>query len=200
MGLLDALKNAVLEDDGKPEPKTEEPAPSATITPHPTTSAPAMPTEGGDIYAGLLAKTDYRNTPVGTIVHKYLDGLAGLPLDDSIKLKTAIAQAKKIDGIVDDGIIGSFEAVKGWLKAEEDDFSEAASATTASEIVDRQKRIEVLNSEVKERQEALVRLAQELSEAQSRLSTVSMQFKSAVARRTVEIEQELARYTAAVKG
>ena len=200
MGLKDLVKGALFQDDeGKKPAPAKDPPPSSPPQMSVVPSPMDLPVDT-DLYQALLAKTQYTNTPVGSAIHKYTEALAGVPLDESMKLKAAIGQAKKLDNIADDAVLGSFDAVRGWLQHEEELFSESASAATADQVVARQKRLDELNAEVKAKQEEIVHLAQELTEAQSHLTNLSTQFKSAAARRRAEIEQEYNRYAAALKG
>lgn len=199
------LKDFLFESSG--EEKKQKPEEPATAVPAAATVAVQGRVEDTDIYKKLLARTDYTTTPVGETIHKYLDALSTLPLDDLLKLKTAVAQAKKLDGVRDEGILGMFEVLSGWLLDEEEKFSESASEITAKDILQKEQaikdyaaEIEKLLAQVEDIKRRLAALSTEVAEAKSHLSNVAAQFKAALTRRRTELDAEKARFAAALKG
>jgi hypothetical protein len=224
----DAIKNAahaasslVVEDDGveaqKPGPAPAKPAarPAASFSMGATPSfAPTSPSAspfaiGGAavldeaVYQKVLAKTNFDQTPVGQVIHKYYDALDGTPLDVNTKFKTAITQATKLDGLTPDHILQAFDDLLTTLSKEGDNFQRAADGLTQREVTSRQQslqqisdQINALTQQIADLQTKHSQVSGELADAQTKVANGSTQFGLAATRREQEIRQQKAQFQA----
>jgi hypothetical protein len=157
---FDGIKHVIIEDDDpKPEgqaqhaqPRTEMapavavpvavPADSAASqAPYQTMSGQPMSEETEHCYQRILAKTNFAGTQVFATIHKYLDPLSAIPsLDERMKFKTAVIQAKAQEGLSQEKILATFDGLKVALQNEQESFAASAAATKQREIDDRQKK------------------------------------------------------------
>ena len=212
-GFLNDLKHMVFEDD--PEaPKAPVPAPHAAPVQMPTMSTPAAApyatpstfaassvsvSDNDEIYRVILAKTNFDGTEVGNAIHKFLAPLANLPMDDSLKFKTAVAQAKAQLGLTDNAIVSAFDALKAALQQEQDSFAAREQQFTKKEIAARQDRINQITTQMAQLQQELSEVSSGLIEAQNKATNAHTQFVAAMQRRANEIDQQKAQYTAMLK-
>lgn len=216
--IIDTIKHAILEDD--PDPKS-----SATSQPHPDAKAPAAsrpPTTvsdgasyhaaGGEaaeqVYKRILAKTDFQTTPVAATIRKYLDPLSAIStMDERMKFKTAVVQAKAQEGLTEEKILATFDGLKVALQNEQESFAATAQANKEQEITDRQRKVQEISDAIAGKQKEISQLQQRLSqmsadlvEAQNKIQHAESQFASAAQRRAAEIDQEKAKYTGLLRG
>lgn len=228
MSFADKIKNAahaasslvMTEDEtetqkpGPAAPKAK-PAPAASFSMGATPSfAPTAPSTspfaiGGAavldeaVYQKVLAKTNFDQTPVGQVIHRYYDALDGTPLDTNTKFKTAIAQAQKLDGLTPDHILQAFDDLLASLQKEGDNFQRAADGLTQREVTSRQQtlqqisdQINTLTSQIADLQTKHTQVSGELADAQTKVANGSAQFGLASQRRAQEIQQQKASFQA----
>jgi len=218
-GFLEALKHVAFEDEPAP-PEKHSPPPAA-----PNFAAPAFvstPADAGSfsatyappidagvvpdndaVYQTLMAKTDFESTSAAATIHKFLDPLKAIPdtvMPTNVKFKTAVLQASAQAGLTEDGILGTFDALKAKLLQEKEAFTGKAQLFVAKEVKGRQDQIQKITDEITELQQELARLSNELVEAQGKSSHAQSQFEAAVQRRSSELEQQKALYASQLKG
>jgi len=218
-GFLDALKHVAFEDEPAPPEKHTPPpaasnfaAPSFVSTPIPAaipSFAAAPPIDAGvvpdsdAVYQSLLAKTDFESTTTAGTIHKFLDPLKAIPdsvMPTNVKFKNAILQASAQAALTEDGILGTFDSLKGKLQQEKDAFSGKAQQFAAREISGRQDQIQKITEQISQLQQELAQLSNELVEAQGKSTHAQSQFEAAVQRRASELEQQKALYASLLKG
>lgn len=209
-GFIDSLKHMVFEDEPESAKATPVPAPvanvpthvarvpSAPVFNHPSYAAPEV-SDDDEIYQRVLAKTAFEQTEVGSTIHKFLDPLAGLPMDPALKFKTAVAQAKAQNGLNEGAILATFDSLKAALEAEQESFTKKAQQFAAREITGRQDRINDITSQITTLQQELSQLSTELVDAQGKAARAHGQFNAAIERRAAEIEQQKLQYSALLK-
>jgi hypothetical protein len=200
MSILKTLRDAVFEEEERPatpEPGTSPPAAAPAVNAPEAIPVPA-PDDG--IYRALLEKTSFDATETGRLVGKYLGAMDALPLEASLKLRTAIAQARRIDGVQEDALLASFDAMKRALEVEQRSFEEASARFKAGEIDDREGRLRALTTEIDDRQAQLARLTAELAQARASMARTTARFTTAADRRDQEIAQERDRFAAVLRG
>ena len=222
-GFLDALKQAAFEDE-PPQPDKHAPAPPPPAFSSPPFSQPAfapmdapaaspapyaLPIDAGvvpdsdSVYQTLLAKTDFESSSAAATIHKFLDPLKAIPdtvMPSNVKFKTAVIQATAQAGLTDDGILGTFDTLKGKLQQEHDAFGQKAQQFAAREVAGRQDQIQKISAQITELQQELARLSNELVDAQGKATHAQSQFEAAVQRRSSELEQQRALYASLLKG
>ncbi len=226
-GLFDSLKSLVV--DETPEtppvhasiPTVSTPPPAATpfsfnigapaVSPAPVSAstppsvssfvnaAPAPGPEAEDFYQKLVARTDFEQTKIAATLHLYLDPLANLPLDATMKFKTAIAQAKAQAGVTEDAILSAFDDMKTSLSQAQSSFNTKAAAFETTEITARQARLTEIQTQITALQAEQTQVSTDLSEAQAKSARTQSGFNSAIQRRSVEIDQQKAQYAAMLK-
>ena len=225
-GFLDALKQAAFEDEpAQPDKHAPAPPPPAFSSPpfsQPAFAAPAfadasaaspapyaLPIDAGvvpdsdSVYQTLLAKTDFESSSAAATIHKFLDPLKAIPdtvMPSNVKFKTAVIQATAQAGLTEDGILGTFDTLKGRLQQEHDAFGQKAQQFAAREVAGRQDQIQKISEQITELQQELARLSNELVDAQGKATHAQSQFEAAVQRRSSELEQQRALYTSLLKG
>jgi hypothetical protein len=209
-GFIDSLKHMVFEDEPESAKAVPAPAPAAIIqTPVASALAPAAyshsnygPVEVSDndeVYKRVLAKTAFEETEVGATIHKFLDPLAGLPMDAALKFKTAVAQAKAQNGLTEGEILATFDSLKAALEKEQDSFATKAQQFAGREITGRQDRINEITAQITQLQQELSQLSTELVDAQGKAARAQGQFNAAIERRAAEIEEQKLQYSALLK-
>jgi hypothetical protein len=218
-GFLETLKHVAFEDE--PEtPAKHSPTPAsaafsaqAFVAPPAATPAPPMtyvlPIDAGvvpdndSVYQTLLAKTDFESSGTAATIHKFLDPLKAIPdtvMPTNVKFKTAVLQASAQAGLTEDGILGTFDALKAKLQQEKDAFAGKAQLFAAREVNARQDQIQKISEQITQLQQELARLSNELVEAQGKSTHAQSQFEAAVQRRGSELEQQKALYASLLKG
>jgi hypothetical protein len=203
MSILKTLRDAVFEEEDGPPATEVGGAGGAGAAAGSAASAPeqvAAPEADDGTYRGLAEKTSFEATDAGRAVGKYLSAMDALPLDAALKLRTAVAQARRLDGVGDDALLATFDAMKGALEVERRSFQEASARFKAGEIDEREGRMRALTTEIDDRQAQLARLTAELSHARASMARITARFATAVERRDREIEQERARFAAVLRG
>jgi len=209
--LRDKAKHTLFEDDN-----TSKVPASVTPASHEAPIKPTVPAIGfsypagaavaavpsvdnAEVYEQIKAKTDFDNTQAGQILNKYLLPLANLPLDQAMKLKTALAQASAQDGISVDKILATFDGLKVALQNEVNAFNDAANNQIDHEITSRQNRIQEINSQIAQLQAEQVQLSTELATIQAKISATTTKFQFAASRRGAEIDQQKAQFAIMLK-
>jgi hypothetical protein len=184
--ITDKAKHMIIDDD--PEP-VKEPAkvsskqsvptiPSMKIT---TIASPfSIPTAivvDESVYQSILAKTDFNNTEVSKIIQSYFDGLDGTGLDESTRLKAALSQASKLDGIDLTKIMTTFDDLKTALQKEVDGFAKLAKANENETIVTRHNRLAEIDESISQLSQEKMQVQSELSKASASHSNATEQFK-----------------------
>ena len=128
---IDTIKHAIIEDDDpKPEQKSQPhpvASPAAAIDTQPILSAQPMSEEVQHIYERILAKTNFDATQVAATIHKYLDPLVAIPsLDERMRFKTAVIQAKAQEALTKEKILATFDGLKVALHNEQESFTASA--------------------------------------------------------------------------
>lgn len=212
-GFIDTLKSVAFEDEpAVPEKHTPAPASSAPISQSAGSAASpasyALPIDAGvvpdsdAVYQTLLSKTDFESTPTAATIHKFLDPLKAIPdtvMPSNVKFKTAVVQATAQAGLTEEGILGTFDALKAKLQQEHDSFGQKAQQFSAREVKGRQDQIQKITEQISELQQELARLSNELVDAQGKSTHAQSQFEAAVQRRTSELEQQRALYASLLK-
>jgi len=219
---IDSLKHVIIEDDdpkpdgqqhsqshSEPAPAVAAPVATATDTAayHPTSTQP-MSEETEHVYQRILAKTNFDGTQVAATIHKYLDPLSAIPsLDERIRFKTAVIQAKAQEGLSQEKILATFDGLKVALQNEQESFTASAAATKQREIDDRQKKVQEISDAIAQKQKEIAQLQQRLSDvttelvgAQGKIQRAESQFAIAAQRRALEIDQEKAKYVSLLQG
>jgi hypothetical protein len=215
--LTDRLKHMVVEDE--PAPQNPAPQASATKAAAPSPAAPVfqpvMPSAAAttasasafaspygapavqvdeNVYKRVLAKTDFEATDTAAVIHKYLDAMADLPLDANTKFKTAIAQAKKLEGLTEERILATFDGLKVALQHEVEVFQQNADNFVKNEVTARQDKLAQIQQQIADLQAQQTQLAQDFAEAQSKATNAQTQFNLAAQRRATEIDQQKAQF------
>jgi hypothetical protein len=213
-GFLDALKHVAFEDEPAPTPPPAAahfaaPAfaspsvdPATPSISNPPIDAGVVP-DNDAVYQTLLSKTDFEGTTTASTIHKFLDPLKAIPdsvMPANVKFKTAILQASAQAALTEDGILGTFDSLKGKLQQEKDAFGGKAQQFVAREISGRQEQIQKITEQISQLQQELAQLSNELVEAQGKSTHAQSQFDSAVQRRASELEQQKALYASLLKG
>jgi hypothetical protein len=220
-GIFGAIKGLIVEEDATPT--TTKPATPVAATPTaaplpslnlsaaaplslniggmtPVTTNATVATsepENDDAYQRLLTRTDFEKTDAGQTIRKYLEQLAPVPetvMPAATKQTTAILQAKAELGEV--RILGAFDTLKATLSDEQQKFSAKAQQFEQSQIVARQQRITAIQDQITQLQKEMSDTATALSEAQGKAARAQGAFAVAVQRRSNEIDQQKAQYTA----
>lgn len=203
--MLKGLKSMLFEEgEKKPEPAKSEGVSQAVLdaASWDETEAPrliSIPGGENQFYEGLAAKTDIFLTKAGAVIRGYLDSLSVIP-DETLRLKTAIAQAKHRDGVGEDGLAGLFDGLKDKLAADAQTFTQALQTFVSKEITEREANIEKLKADLRRLQEELASESVKLAESQSIATTNEAQYRAASSRRAAELDQEKAKFLALTKG
>ena len=220
---IDSIKHVIIEDDdpkpgaqGQPQAhppaKAEAPsaAPAATTPVFVSEAASGQPMseENEHVYQRILAKTDFAKTQVAVTIHKYMDPLSAIPsLDERMKFKTAVIQAKAQEGLTQEKILATFDGLKVALQNEQESFAASAEATKQQEIANRQKKVQEITDAIAQKQKEVGQLQQRLSDvtselvaAQGKIQRAESQFTIAAQRRALEIDQEKAKYLGLLQG
>lgn len=216
--IIDSIKHAIIEDDdpkaeAKPESHAEttaapESVPNPAAPPPHIADAQPMSEEVEHCYQRILAKTNFNATQVAATIHKYLDPLSAIPsLDERMRFKTAVVQAKAQEGLTQEKILATFDGLKVALQNEQESFQASAQATRQREIDDRQRKVQEITDQIAQKQREIGQMQQRLSEmttdlvgAQGKIQRAESQFTIAAQRRAVEIDQEKAKYLSLLQG
>jgi len=216
--IIDSLKHAIIEDDD-PKPDTHPQAKSAAKSqPVSSVPAPAVPVQSASqepmseenehVYQKILAKTDFAATQVAATIHKYMDPLSAIPsMDERMRFKTAVIQAKAQEGLTQERILATFDGLKIALQNEQESFAAAAETKKQQEVSDRQKKVQEITDTIAQKQKEISGLQQrlasmtsELVSAQGKIQRAESQFAIAAQRRALEIDQEKAKYLNLLQG
>jgi hypothetical protein len=227
--ISDALKHGLVSaglatDDAPVTPvKSVKPASAfhaatQSYNPMATAAAPALaptaiPTYGAApvvvdeaVYQHIFEKTDFEQTSVMKAIHRYLDAMANLPLDNATKFKTAVTQAQQIDHITPDQILAAFDQLKATLQNETNEFQGHADDFNQKEVVARNQKLQTIADTILRKQQEIADLqtqhtqvSTELANAQNTAANAQTQFQLAVQRRSSEIEQQKAQFATLLK-
>jgi hypothetical protein len=222
---IDSIKHAIVEDDPDPKAASKAPMPvtshsdnkppaaaqhemaSAMATSAPVASYQGLGEETEHVYKKILAKTDFQSTAVAATIHKYLDPLAAIPMDERMKFKTAVVQAQAQEGLTPEKILATFDGLKVALQNEQESFAATAEQSKGQEITNRQKKVQDVTDAIAAKQREISQLQQQLSQvstdlvdAQSKIQRAESQFTIAAQRRAVEIDQEKSKYASLLQG
>lgn len=213
-GILGALKNLAFEEEPESAEPTSEAAHSAVSPAEPAAQSPlpssytqaidaGIVADNDQVYKTILSKTDFERTDVATAIRKFLQPLAAIAdsvMPPNVKFKSAVLQAKAQAGLSESDILATFDTLKTALQQEQDSFAAKAHQFEAREITGRQNRITQVTAQITQLQQELSQLSTELVDAQGKAAHAQAQFSAAVQRRSGEIEQQRAQYTALLKG
>jgi hypothetical protein len=230
MSFLDSLKagasaitSALVEDDGKPTtPATPAPvvvppsspsnppswssslAPAAglpTSTPTPLPEANALDSNS-DLYQRLKALTDFDETPVGKLLHKFVDPLQKISTDEKVKLSTALEMGAEA-GLTGEKILNTLNDLKGRLATEIDGAAKAATDARAREVTGRQTKLDSIKQELASLQEQITAKMTETSTVssdmynwESKIAQGEARFKTAHTTRQLELEAIITKFQA----
>jgi len=168
--------------------KAQQPAPvTLERTMEPRSPPPDLPTND-DIARRLNEATDIFNaTDAGRAVLKYLGALEVIA-DERLRLKTALAQAKKLEGISDQQILDAFTQVETALEEDQVKFSKASDEFMTSEVTDRKRTIAALETNIKDLQAKLEAENTNLASAQGQHAVTTAQYEAASKHRKIELE------------
>jgi hypothetical protein len=212
--LANKAKHMMVEEDEASTTHKQEV--KATISSAPLQSAvryPIMPDSSGgmlgspfvvptavivdeNVYKRLLERTNFDSTEVGKVIHRYFDALEDSGLDTSMRFKSAMSQASKLDGVTSDKILAAFDTLKLMLQANAEDFSKSAKANENKEIVTRQNRLQEIANQISRLEQERTQVTAELSSAQNDHSSTVQQFNLAAQRRSTEIDNQKMQFTA----
>jgi len=217
------IHDTLVTDDGEAAPivkgtNTPTPAPynmpygsfGATPSSFPASGFPGAPGIGPvldeAVYKTVLDKTNFDNTTTAAMIHKYLDAMEGTPLDPTAKFKTALQQAARLEGLTADKVLATFDTLKQLLKAESDRFATSVNNMVTKEVTARQNQLQQIADTIAQKQHEIEQLqmthtqvAGELADAQTKVSNATTQFGLAAQRRSAEIDQQQAQFSALLK-
>lgn len=217
MSILDTLKHQIFEEDStKPAPTSQVkqipsfPISSIPVTPPSTTfpsttgqpfqsspfSIPTAVVIDENVYKNILDKTNFNNTRVGQIISKYFDALDDSGLDTSGKFRAAIKQASKIDKIMPEEVLTTFDTLKAAWQKEVDGFNALATKMDVTQIKSREQQLSDLKNQIEILQAQQVQVSKELDGARSGHASATQQFAMAAQRRATEIDQQRAQFAA----
>lgn len=214
MGFMDKVKGMVFEEESVQQQVQPAPVASQTYAVPMTASAgvgvvmsaPSLGEEGEKIYQRLLAATSFDNTEVFATLHRFLDPLAAIPMDDTTRFKAALVQARQHEGMGPEKVLGTFEGLKVALSNEQKSF-EASVQKQDQEVAAKSDKMALINSQIAAKQQEIANLQNELATASSELidtqgkvQRAKSQFALAAQRRAGEIEQEKTKYANFMKG
>lgn len=231
---FDGIKHVIIEDDDpKPAGQAQHPQSHTDAAPSPvapaavpadsaayqtpqtaypasyqTMSGQPLSEETEHCYQRILAKTNFAATQASATIHKYLDPLSAIPsLDERMKFKTAVIQAKAQEGLSQEKILATFDGLKVALQNEQESFAASAEATKQHEVAERQKKVQEITDAIAQKQKEVAQLQQRLAEvttdlvgAQGKIQRAESQFTIAAQRRALEIDQEKAKYVSLLQG
>jgi outer membrane murein-binding lipoprotein Lpp len=180
------------------KPPMAAPVPAATVQAPPLYQG--VPTETSALYERLRKVTDFDSTVAGATLNKYLAPLKNLPLDENMRLKTALAQAGAQEHVSPSNILNAFDCLIQALKDEESKFN-AAITKTLSQIDGKKNEITSTDSQVAQLQTQIDalhikrdQLISDVQAFQTHLARSKDEFAAAMARRNSEIVEQKAHY------
>jgi hypothetical protein len=159
-------------------------------------SVPSTAVLDEKVYASVLKKTNFDDTNVGKIVHKYYDGLEGVIADPSQRFRAAIGQAQKIDNITPAQILSTFDQLQAALDQDAQAFTNVAAAHDKAEIQTRQTSIAAKQQQVAQLNSEIAQLTAELTDETTRSGAAVQQHNLAQSRRQQEIAAQKAQIAA----
>jgi hypothetical protein len=209
MSWKDKLHDAIMEPDpAKPVPHSPPPQPEHvyfTGTPSAVSLNPSSvaaidtPSDGSAMYGKLLSKTDFSATPIGQTLNKYLEPLAELQMDDRTKIKAAVAQAKKQEGLTADKVLATFDQLLDRLNVEDSNICHAIDTAKQNEIVARQAKVDGIKKQIDDLQQQLVTISGDMITAQGKLDHAVGDLQVALQRRAAELNAEREHYQQALQ-
>jgi uncharacterized protein YicC (UPF0701 family) len=194
MSLKDKLKGAIFEDTPAKrvrETAPAEPKPTAPLIA--TSPVVYVPPETSRAYTTLKAATDFDTTIVGGALNKYLAPLKSLPMDEGLRIKTALAQAGAQEHITIKNLLDAFDSLIQALKDEESKFN-AAIAKALPQIEDKKNEINSTSAQITALQKKVDQLTADVSAFMVHIDQTKTEFSAAMARRGAELAQQKAHY------
>ncbi len=219
---MDKISHSIFEDEpvkaatpapSPPHPPAPEPhpapAPGIPIThteytqlkndPHPVQLASAL-VSGSSAYEMLRSKTSFEDSETGVELAKYLKPLESLPLDERMKLKSAMAQASAQSGLTVERLLATFDGLKQNLQHEIQKFHDFATAQTDSEVTTRTQQMEEIKGQIEKLQQQLIQLSSEKANEEGKVAHARSEFEAAVSTRNAELDQQKAHYASLLAG
>jgi hypothetical protein len=153
------------------------------------------------VYQRVLTKTNFDESAVGKVIHKYFDALEDSGMDVNARFKAAIKQAGKLDGVTPQQVLQSFDDLKNALQSEGNKFGQVVDGQTQKEVTSRQQTLQQIadeiakkNQEIADLQAQHTQLSTELVDAQGRIANAQTQMQLAISRRAQEIDTQKAQF------
>jgi hypothetical protein len=158
-----------------------------------------------DLYLRLKAATDFDETPVGKLLHKFLDPLQKISGDEKMKLTTALELGADA-GLTGEKILSTLGELKDRLATEITAAGKAAEEARAREVAGRQTRLDGLKQEIEALQQQITEkmtetstVSSEMFNWESKIAQGEARFKTAHTTRQLELESTSAKYQALVQ-
>ncbi len=212
MDIVDRLKHMVIEDDEKtpppPQPQSVAPVTSVGTIPTGTTAMyPPSASVSEDLLQKLRAETDFDATVAGVTLKKFLTPLESLGLDEKTKFKAAMATASSTASLTVAQVVSTFVDLQRLLGEVQRKFDQSASAFEEKEVKGRTITLHQISDQIVQKKKELEDLMSQLSTVSGELAVAQKkeqdkkdEFSRAVQVRTVEINEQRAKYEALLKG
>jgi polyhydroxyalkanoate synthesis regulator phasin len=155
-----------------------------------------MPPPDDTVYQTILSETDFDATEIGALLKKFLEPLANIPMDERTRFQAALAQAKQHTNLTPQAVLSTIDSLKTALQNSQQKFNAVADDMTANDVTARRASISEKQNQVDALQREVAQLSSELVTAQGNIQRAQQNFANALNRRTIEIEQLKAKYTA----
>jgi hypothetical protein len=153
-----------------------------------------------EAYQKVLTATNFDNTDSGKAIKKYYAPLQSLPMDENLKIKTAIMQAKAQEGLTDDKIVLDLTSTETALTELQEKLTQRVAQRTESEVTARQNKITELSAQINSLQQEMATLAAESMDAQGKIAQTQTNYTSAIQRRRNEIAGQQSFFSTLLKG
>ncbi len=202
--LTEKFKHTLFEDEpvkaatpapSPPHPPTPEPQPTPppAYPKHPVEVASAL-VSGSSAYEMLRSKTSFEDSEAGVELTKYMKPLESLPLDERMKIKSAMAQASAQSGLTVERVLATFDGLKQTLQHEIPKFHDFATAQTDSEVTTRTQQMEEIKGQIEKLQQQLIQLSSEKANEEGKVAHARSEFEAAASTRNAELDQQKAHY------
>jgi hypothetical protein len=210
--LANKAKHLVIEEDetaAKPTPHVATPevphAAYSISTPVSTGALGAAPALGSPfavstpavvdekLYQSVLHKTDFATTPVGKAVQKYYDALEGVA--DPQRMKLAVGQAQKLEGITPDQVLSTFDQLETSLENEAATFAKASAGFENTQINALRTQIQQIQAEIDQRNQKLTELNTTLANNTANHADAGSRWNLVQQRRAAEIADQKQRFS-----
>ena len=177
-----------------PAAYTPPPAGASTLSSFVGGAAPVSSAEAEDFYQKLFTKTNFDTTDIANTINKFLGPLKALPMDDNLKFRTAVAQAKANANITEDAILNTFDTLKTTLATAADNFKTKVGAFEDKEITARQNRLADIAQQLTALQTEQTQVTSDLAAAQAKDAGTQTAFNTALTKRGTEIDGQKAQF------